>query len=111
VRDYIHVEDLAAGHLAALEWIEEHDRALSVWNLGTGHGTSVLELVHAFERASGRPVPYDVVPRRAGDVASSYADPTLAERELGWTADRTVDQMCEDTWRWQQANPDGYPSP
>ena len=109
VRDYIHVEDLAAGHLAALGWIEEHDRALSVWNLGTGHGTSVLELVHAFERASGRPVPYDVAPRRAGDVASSYADPALAEQELGWTATRTVDQMCEDTWRWQQANPDGYP--
>ena len=82
LRDYIHVEDLAAGHLAALEWIEEHDRALSVWNLGTGHGTSVLELVHAFERASGRAVPYDVAPRRAGDVASSYADPTRAEAEL-----------------------------
>ncbi|MFK5645934.1 UDP-glucose 4-epimerase GalE [Ornithinimicrobium sp. LYQ121] len=110
VRDYIHVEDLAAGHLAALEWIQEHDRALSVWNLGTGHGTSVLELVHAFEEASGRPVPYDVVARRAGDVASSWADPTRAEQELGWSASRTVAQMCEDTWRWQQANPEGYPA-
>ncbi|WP_134772152.1 UDP-glucose 4-epimerase GalE [Ornithinimicrobium flavum] len=109
VRDYIHVEDLAAGHLAALDRISAHDRPLSVWNLGTGRGTSVLELVHAFERASGRPVPYEVVDRRPGDVAASYADPTLAERELGWRATRSVEDMCADTWRWQQANPDGYP--
>ena len=110
VRDYIHVEDLAAGHLAALDRISTHDRPLSVWNLGTGHGTSVLELVRAFERASGRPVPHEIVARRAGDVAASYADPTLAERELGWRATRTVDDMCADTWRWQQANPEGYPA-
>ena len=109
VRDYIHVEDLAAGHVAALERIAAHDRPLSVWNLGTGHGTSVLELVRAFEQASGRPVPYEVVARRPGDVASSYADPSLAERELGWRATRTVTDMCADTWRWQQANPEGYP--
>ena len=109
VRDYIHVEDLAAGHVAALERIAAHDRPLSVWNLGTGHGTSVLELVRAFEEASGRPVPYEVVARRPGDVASSYADPSLAERELGWRATRTVTDMCADTWRWQQANPEGYP--
>jgi UDP-glucose 4-epimerase len=109
VRDYIHVEDLAAGHLAALDRISTHDRPLSVWNLGTGHGTSVLELVHAFERASGRPVPYEIVARRPGDVAASYADPALAERELGWRATHTVDDMCADTWRWQQANPEGYP--
>ena len=109
VRDYIHVEDLAAGHLAALEHLRAHDRPLSVWNLGTGRGTSVLELVAAFEKASGRPVPYEIVTRRAGDIASSYADPSLAGAELGWSATRTVEQMCADTWRWQQANPEGYP--
>ncbi|MGD8200492.1 UDP-glucose 4-epimerase GalE [Ornithinimicrobium sp. W1679] len=110
VRDYIHVEDLAAGHVAALGRIAAHDQPLSVWNLGTGRGTSVLELVHAFEQASGRSVPYEVVDRRPGDVASSYADPSLAERELGWRATRTVADMCADTWRWQQANPQGYPA-
>ncbi|GAA5164530.1 UDP-glucose 4-epimerase GalE [Ornithinimicrobium tianjinense] len=109
VRDYIHVEDLAAGHLAALEWIATHDRPLSVWNLGSGRGTSVLELVRAFEEASGRSVPYAVVARRPGDVAESYADPSLAAEELGWRTTRTVADMCADTWRWQQANPDGYP--
>ena len=109
VRDYIHVEDLAAGHLAALEWISTHDRPLSVWNLGTGRGTSVLELVHAFEAASGREIPYEVVARRPGDIASSYADPTAAEQELGWRATRSVEEMCADSWRWQQANPEGYP--
>lgn len=111
VRDYIHVEDLAAGHLAALEWIETHDRGLSVWNLGTGRGTSVLELVAAFERASGREIPYEIVARRPGDIASSYADPSRAEQELGWRATRSVDDMCADSWRWQRANPDGYPDP
>jgi UDP-glucose 4-epimerase len=109
VRDYIHVEDLAAGHVAALEWITTHDRQVSTWNLGTGRGTSVLELVRAFERASGRSIPYTVVGRRPGDIAASYADPSRAREELGWAATRTVDQMCADTWRWQQANPDGYP--
>lgn len=109
VRDYIHVEDLAAGHLAALEWIAEHDRPLSVWNLGSGHGTSVLELRAAFEQASGRPIPYRVVGRRAGDGAVSFADPGLAAQELGWRATRSLAEMCADTWRWQQANPDGYP--
>ncbi|AXH97014.1 UDP-glucose 4-epimerase GalE [Ornithinimicrobium avium] len=109
VRDYIHVEDLAAGHVAALGWISSHDRALSTWNLGSGHGTSVLELVRAFEQASGREIPYEVVARRPGDIAVSYADPSLAERELGWRTTRTVADMCADTWRWQQANPQGYP--
>jgi UDP-glucose 4-epimerase len=109
VRDYIHVEDLATGHLAALEWVSSHERRLSTWNLGTGQGTSVLQLVAAFERASGRPVPYEVVGRRAGDIAASYADPTRAEQELGWRATRTVDDMCADTWRWQSANPGGFP--
>ncbi|MFX0537597.1 UDP-glucose 4-epimerase GalE [Ornithinimicrobium sp. Y1847] len=110
VRDYIHVEDLAAGHLAALEWIAGHDRALSVWNLGTGRGTSVLELVAAFEAASGREIPYQIVERRPGDIASSYADPTRAQTELGWRTVRSVEDMCADTWRWQQANPEGYPA-
>jgi UDP-glucose 4-epimerase len=109
VRDYIHVEDLAAGHLAALEWIAAHDRSLSTWNLGTGRGTSVLELVAAFERASGRAIPYRIVGRRPGDVAASYADPSRAQAELGWVAQRSVEQMCADTWRWQSANPQGYP--
>ncbi|MDQ3358387.1 MAG: UDP-glucose 4-epimerase GalE [Actinomycetota bacterium] len=109
VRDYIHVEDLAAGHLAALEWIAAHDRSLSTWNLGTGRGTSVLELVAAFERASGRPIPYQVVGRRPGDIAASYADPSRAQAELGWRAVKSVEDMCADTWRWQSANPQGYP--
>lgn len=108
VRDYIHVEDLAAGHLAALDRVVSREEPVSVWNLGTGRGTSVLELVAAFERASGRPVPYAVTDRRPGDVASSWADPSRAERDLGWRATRTVDDMCADTWRWQQANPEGY---
>ncbi|MGB5951988.1 MAG: UDP-glucose 4-epimerase GalE [Ornithinimicrobium sp.] len=109
VRDYIHVEDLAAGHLAALEWIVAHDRSVSTWNLGTGRGTSVLELVEAFREASGQEIPYAVGPRRPGDIASSYADPSRAENELGWSATRSVGDMCADAWRWQQHNPQGYP--
>lgn len=109
VRDYIHVEDLAAGHVAALEWICAHERPLSTWNLGTGRGTSVLELVAAFERASGQPIPYDITPRRPGDIATSFADPSRAHEELGWRATRTVEDMCADTWRWQRTNPAGYP--
>ncbi len=109
VRDYIHVEDLAAGHVAALEALERTDEPVSTWNLGTGRGTSVLELLHAFERAVGRELPYEVVARRAGDVAASYADPSKANAELGWRTVKTVDEMCADTWRWQSQNPDGYP--
>ena len=108
-RDYIHVEDLAAGHLAALNRLETMDEPVGTWNLGTGHGTSVLEMLHAFERAVGRELPYRVVERRPGDVAVSFADPAKANRELGWVATRTIDDMCADTWRWQQANPTGYP--
>ena len=107
VRDYIHVLDLAAGHLAALERLVGHP-GFHVWNLGTGEGTSVLEVVHAYERASGTTIPYQVVPRRPGDVARSYADPARAERELGWRATRSMDEMCADTFRWQSANPNGY---
>jgi UDP-glucose 4-epimerase len=109
VRDYIHVEDLAAGHIAALQRLTTTDAPVSTWNLGTGHGTSVLELLHAFERACGHELPYEVVDRRTGDIAASYADPSLAEAELGWRAERDVDDMCADTWRWQSRNPHGYP--
>ena len=109
VRDYIHVEDLAAGHVAALEALERTEEPVSTWNLGTGRGTSVLELLHAFERAVGRELPYEVVARRAGDVAASYADPSKANAELGWRTVKTVEEMCADTWRWQSQNPDGYP--
>lgn len=106
VRDFIHVEDLAAGHLAALDGMTTPFRA---WNLGTGRPASVLELVAAFERASGKPIPHRIVARRPGDVAASYADPSRAEAELGWRARKGIDDMCADVWRWQTANPDGYP--
>jgi len=106
VRDYIHVVDLALGHLASLDALSRGPGALTV-NLGTGCGYSVLEMVAAFEKASGRAVPYRLVARRPGDVASCYADPALAAGLLGWRASRGIDEMCTDTWRWQQANPHG----
>lgn len=109
VRDYIHVEDLAAGHVAALERIRSADPGLSVWNLGTGQGVSVLEVIRAFERASEREIPYEIAPRRPGDIAASYADPSRANADLKWYATKTIDDMCADTWRWQSNNPDGYP--
>ncbi len=109
VRDYIHVVDLAAGHVAALDALPARSEAVSTWNLGTGRGTSVLELAKAFEQASGRPIPYQVVARRPGDIAASYADSARARAELHWSAEHTVDDMCADSWRWQSANPDGYP--
>ncbi|WP_346840227.1 UDP-glucose 4-epimerase GalE [Microbulbifer sp. SAOS-129_SWC] len=110
VRDYIHVVDLARGHLAALKKLqrEETQDGCYTYNLGTGRGTSVLEIVHAFERASGRPVPYKVVPRRPGDIAEYYADPALAKKELGWVAEYGPERMVEDTWRWQSQNPNGF---
>jgi UDP-glucose 4-epimerase len=108
VRDYIHVEDLAAGHVAALEALARSEESVHTWNLGSGRGTSVLELLHAFERAVGRELPHEIVDRRPGDVATSYADPTKANRELGWSTVKTVDDMCADTWRWQSQNPQGY---
>lgn len=107
VRDYLHVVDLAQGHVRALQFGQRRAGFVPI-NLGTGRGTSVLELVHAFERACGRPVPYSVVGRRTGDVAACWADAGRARQLLNWTADRTVEQMCADGWRWQQANPDGY---
>lgn len=107
VRDYIHVMDLARAHADALDFLlgDGHNATI---NLGTGRGVSVLELVRAFARASGREVPYEIVARRAGDVAEVYADPTLAQRLLGWQARLDVDAMCRDAWRWQSMNPDGY---
>ena len=108
VRDYIHVEDLAAGHVAALEALTTTDKPVNIWNLGSGRGTSVLELLHAFEKAVGRELPYEVVARRPGDVATSYADPSRANEELGWRTTRTVEDMCADTWRWQSQNPHGF---
>ena len=108
VRDYIHVEDLAAGHVAALEALTTTTEPVNTWNLGSGHGTSVLELLHAFERAVGRELPYEVVARRPGDVAVSYADVSKANRELGWSTTRSIDEMAADTWRWQSQNPHGF---
>jgi UDP-glucose 4-epimerase len=107
VRDYIHVCDLAEGHAAALRYLIDKQRSLTV-NLGTGQGHSVLEVVRAFEQASGKRVPYRIAPRRPGDVAQCWADPSLARELLGWEAKRTLAQMCADSWRWQSANPDGY---
>jgi UDP-glucose 4-epimerase len=109
LRDYIHVIDLADGHLAALKY--GHGRAgLHVFNLGTGRGHSVLEMLAAFSRACGRELAHEFAPRRPGDVATCWADPAHAERELGWRAKRSLDQMCEDTWRWQSNHPNGYDS-
>jgi UDP-glucose 4-epimerase len=107
VRDYIHVVDLARGHLAALRRLEAAPGVV-VYNLGTGHGYSVLDMVAAFERASGRPVPYEIVARRAGDIAVCYADPALAKAELGWQAQLGIDAMVRDSWRWQSENPQGF---
>ncbi|GAA3762570.1 UDP-glucose 4-epimerase GalE [Salinactinospora qingdaonensis] len=107
VRDYLHVTDLARGHVAALDHLDGR-RGARVYNLGTGWGTSVLEAVAAFERACGTPIPYVVVGRRAGDIATCYADPSRANAELGWQARKTVAEACVDAWRWQSANPNGY---
>lgn len=107
VRDYIHVVDLAKGHLAALNKLEQQPGA-QVWNLGTGRGYSVLQMLAAFEKASERPVPYQIKPRRAGDIATCYADPAKAALELSWRAELTLEQMMQDTWRWQSQNPSGY---
>ncbi|MCA0244262.1 MAG: UDP-glucose 4-epimerase GalE [Proteobacteria bacterium] len=107
VRDYIHVCDLAEGHVAALRRLFDASGSLTV-NLGTGRGYSVLEVVQAYEKASGRPVPYRIVARRPGDVAACYADPALAQRLLGWQAQHGLARMCADSWRWQQLNPRGF---
>ncbi|MCR4829469.1 MAG: UDP-glucose 4-epimerase GalE [Bacteroidales bacterium] len=107
VRDYIHVVDLARGHVKALQAIERQC-GLAIYNLGTGKGYSVLDVVNAFQRVNGVPVPYSIKPRRAGDIATCYSDPAKAERELGWKAEYGIDEMCRDSWNWQKKNPNGY---
>ena len=107
VRDYIHVMDLVEGHVVALDYIRR-EQGLHTINLGTGNGISVLEMVAAFERITGQPVPYEIVARRPGDIATCWADPGLAQELLHWQASRNLTQMCEDTWRWQSGNPRGY---
>ncbi|WP_417910075.1 UDP-glucose 4-epimerase GalE [Candidatus Electronema sp. PJ] len=109
VRDYIHVVDLAKGHLCALEKLQQQPGAFAC-NLGTGQGYSVLEMIAAFERVSGQKINYTIAPRRQGDIACAYADPSFAARELGWKAERGLDVMCRDTWNWQSKNPQGYAS-
>jgi UDP-glucose 4-epimerase len=107
VRDYVHVVDLAEGHVAALRYLFERGRSVTV-NLGTGRGYSVLELIRAYEGASGRMIPYEVVARRPGDVAACYADVSLARETLGWQAKHDLPSMCADSWRWQRLNPSGF---
>ena len=109
-RDYIHVEDLAAGHLAALTHLSDRKDYIVTVNLGTGRAYSVLEMVHSFEKASGKRVPIEIVDRRKGDLAEYYADPRFAKNTLDWEAELCIDRMCEDTWRWQNKNPNGYQS-
>ena len=108
VRDYIHVVDLAKGHVAAIKKVEKTEPGVLIYNLGTGKGYSVLDVVHAFEKACGKEIPYEIKPRRAGDIATCYADPTKAKNELGWVAQYGIEEMCEDSWRWQTMNPNGY---
>ena len=107
VRDYIHVVDLARGHVATIKKLEEKP-GLFICNLGTGHGYSVLDIVKNFEAATGVKIPYVIKPRRAGDIATCYSDASKAERELGWKAEYGIKEMCEDSWRWQSMNPNGY---
>ena len=107
VRDYIHVVDLAVGHVKALNKIKENC-GLKIYNLGTGHGYSVLDIVKAFEKASGVKIPYEITPRRPGDIATCYADASKAGKELGWEAKYGIEEMCADSWRWQKNNPEGY---
>ena len=108
VRDYIHVVDLAEGHLKALEKMASLNGEVKIYNLGTGKGSSVFDVLHAYERACGRELPYVIAPRRAGDTDACWADPSLAERERGWKASRALDDMCRDSWKWQSMNPYGF---
>ena len=109
VRDYIHVVDLAVGHVKAIEKMRE-TKGVNIYNLGTGVGYSVLDIVKAYEKACGKEIPYEIKPRRAGDIATCYSDPTKAKNELGWVAERGIEEMCADSWKWQSMNPDGYRS-
>lgn len=110
IRDYIHVMDLATGHVAALKKLDVMPDTLKFYNLGTGKGVSVMELVKTFERVNGVSVPYRIEARRVGDITCMFADPTLAKTELGWETRHTVEEMCSDFWRWQKLNPNGYRS-
>lgn len=111
VRDYIHITDLAVGHLRALErLLEPSFKGWKAYNLGTGRGYSVLEVINAFSKASGKEIKYEIAPRREGDVAASYADASLAEKELKWKATKDINDMCKDTWKWQSLNPNGFQS-
>lgn len=107
VRDYIHVVDLAKGHVKAIQKLKDKE-GVCIYNLGTGHGYSVLDVVKAYEKACNRPIPYEIKERRAGDIATCYADSQKAKRELGWVAEKGIDEMCVDSWRWQSMNPNGY---
>ncbi len=107
VRDYIHVVDLAAGHVKAIDKIKENP-GVKIYNLGTGKGYSVLDVIHAFSKACGKEIPYEIKPRRAGDIATCYADASLAKKELHWEAQYDIDRMCADSWNWQTKNPEGY---
>ena len=107
VRDYIHVVDLARGHVKAIEGFAKYP-GVSVYNLGTGTGYSVIDMIHAFEKACGKQLPYVIDPRRPGDIATCYSDPSKAYKELGWKAEKTLEDMCRDAWNWQSSNPDGY---
>lgn len=107
VRDYIHVVDLAKGHVKAINKIKENP-GVKIYNLGTGNGYSVLDVIKAFSKACGHDVPYEIKPRRAGDIATCYADASLAKKELGWEAEYGIDEMCADSWKWQSMNPNGY---
>ncbi|MCR5651240.1 MAG: UDP-glucose 4-epimerase GalE [Lachnospiraceae bacterium] len=107
IRDYIHVVDLAKGHVKAIEGMNKYD-GVRIYNLGTGRGVSVLEIIKAFGKACGKELPYIIDPRRPGDVAVNYADPSKAKKELGWEAEKTLEDMCKDSWNWQKNNPDGY---
>ena len=107
IRDYIHVVDLAKGHVKAIEGMEKLD-GVNVFNLGTGHGYSVLDIIKAFSKACGRDLPYVIDPRRPGDIAVCYSDPKKAQEVLGWTAEKTLEDMCRDGWKWQSSNPEGY---
>ena len=107
VRDYIHVVDLALGHVCSVKKILG-EKGCFTYNLGTGIGYSVMDVLHSFEKACGKPIKYEIAPRRPGDIATCYSDPSKAKAELGWVAERGLDEMCEDSWRWQSMNPDGY---
>lgn len=108
VRDYIHVVDLAIGHVKAMDKLASSEPEVRIYNLGTGHGYSVLQMIEAFSKACNKEIPYSIKPRRAGDIAECYADAALAKKELNWEAQRGIDEMCQDSWRWQSKNPNGY---